>query len=448
MSNCLQHSIVPDNVPRLKDIPANATLIAIAPYLSMECASLIVAQSYMDSARLVIFANDSLLSNHLLMTGSSPVSILGVSTVTGQNAFAHMAEFSSNGSVSVPGMSIDNAIARVGIQVQSQLSSGLPKLWVFVLAVLAGVIVLIVLISLMLNLALYLRRRNLRRRILAGEVNLELLGVKRLTVPQEILDKIPVRIYTHGEQHFHNDNTSIAASSDSKSKSWKSKILNNGNTAVKGELGPSKGQGSTGYSQTNCPICLEDFENNVTQVRELPCDHIYHLECIDSFLKTRSSLCPLCKKSTLPPGYLPATLKLTNATVRREREMRQRVRSRRRGAVQDLERNGNHGPAATETTHRSLSRVQEEVTDNNNINNNQELTDDLSNAQGNQTSTTTNNDNDTNNNSGALMSTPNQANVEVPPRGLEAMALTEEEEAAEHRRRPGWRRALHSVFPV
>ena len=89
--------------------------------------------------------------------------------------------------------------------VQSQVPSTLPRLWVFVLAVIAGVLAFIVLLSLLLNFVFYMRRRSLRSRILNGEVNLELLGVKRMTVPQEILDTIPIRIYTHGEQHFHND---------------------------------------------------------------------------------------------------------------------------------------------------------------------------------------------------------------------------------------------------
>jgi hypothetical protein len=55
-------------------------------------------------------------------------------------------------------------------------------------------------------------------------------------------------------------------------------------------------------------------------LRELPCTHIFHAACVDPFLTTHSSLCPLCKKSALPTGYVPKTI--TNVMVRRERQVR------------------------------------------------------------------------------------------------------------------------------
>jgi hypothetical protein len=74
------------------------------------------------------------------------------------------------------------------------------------------------------------------------------------------------------------------------------------------------------FSQPTCPICLDDFEPNITPVRELPCRHIFHPDCVDAFLLNNSSLCPMCKKSVLPNGYCPTTI--TNAMVRRERYIR------------------------------------------------------------------------------------------------------------------------------
>ena len=43
-----------------------------------------------------------------------------------------------------------------------------------------------------------------------------------------------------------------------------------------------------------CPVCIEDFSAK-SKVRELPCQHIFHPECIDAWLVNRASSCPMCK---------------------------------------------------------------------------------------------------------------------------------------------------------
>lgn len=45
---------------------------------------------------------------------------------------------------------------------------------------------------------------------------------------------------------------------------------------------------------TTCNICLEDFKKG-KKVWELPCKHIFHLECIDEWLSRHSCICPNCK---------------------------------------------------------------------------------------------------------------------------------------------------------
>ncbi|XP_038699404.1 E3 ubiquitin-protein ligase At1g63170 isoform X2 [Tripterygium wilfordii] len=42
-----------------------------------------------------------------------------------------------------------------------------------------------------------------------------------------------------------------------------------------------------------CCICLAKYANN-DQLRELPCSHFFHKECVDKWLKI-NALCPLCK---------------------------------------------------------------------------------------------------------------------------------------------------------
>ena len=43
-----------------------------------------------------------------------------------------------------------------------------------------------------------------------------------------------------------------------------------------------------------CPICLDDFEEK-DLLRELPCFHLYHPECIDEWLTRKAANCPQCK---------------------------------------------------------------------------------------------------------------------------------------------------------
>ncbi|KAJ2700340.1 hypothetical protein H4218_002073 [Coemansia sp. IMI 209128] len=46
-----------------------------------------------------------------------------------------------------------------------------------------------------------------------------------------------------------------------------------------------------------CIVCIDDFIVG-SKMRILPCGHNYHIECIDPWLTTKSSLCPLCKYDT------------------------------------------------------------------------------------------------------------------------------------------------------
>lgn len=42
-----------------------------------------------------------------------------------------------------------------------------------------------------------------------------------------------------------------------------------------------------------CCICLAKFVDN-DELRELPCTHFFHMECVDKWLRINAS-CPLCK---------------------------------------------------------------------------------------------------------------------------------------------------------
>jgi len=138
-----------------------------------------------------------------------------------------------------------------------------------------------------------------------------------MNVPQHLIDTMPKYTFTAAPEV--EAPTAIATATAEKSAKRSS-------TPVQHPHQPH----AASFSQTTCPICLDDFAPHESEVRELPCRHIFHPECIDLFLRDNSSLCPMCKKSALPAGYCP--VKVTNLMVRRERLVR-RMRERRRAGV-------------------------------------------------------------------------------------------------------------------
>lgn len=224
----------------------------------------------------------------------------------------------------------------------------LPGLWLFLLIVLAVLLGIVGLTSFSMHMLQYRHLQRLRRRVANGQVDLEALGIKRLSVPRRILEKFPVRIYvpepaptvpapTHSlpvsprpirpisnpprtpppVRYFAPPSPPLPPS-PTPARRRQSHDRRNYHLTHDTTL-------QRGYSQSQCSICLDDFIPYSTAVRELPCLHVFHPNCIDQFLETQSSLCPLCKVSALPRGYVPP--QLTNATVRRERNLR-RMRAR------------------------------------------------------------------------------------------------------------------------
>jgi hypothetical protein len=52
--------------------------------------------------------------------------------------------------------------------------------------------------------------------------------------------------------------------------------------------------------ETSCAVCLCDFQRG-DELRQLPCGHTYHVECVDRWL-CKSKVCPLCMHDIeLPP---------------------------------------------------------------------------------------------------------------------------------------------------
>lgn len=178
-----------------------------------------------------------------------------------------------------------------------------------------------------------------------------------MTVPQHILDKMPLYTYSNDGNIMtpapavttvsqNIDQAPSPTTPDSKKpaaiRSFVSHLFGNsrGSTTLaqaKGgkrtdartqALPSNQDVGQLTFSQCTCPICLEDYVSGETTVRELPCRHLFHPGCIDTFLLQNSSLCPVCKISVLPVGYFPETV--TNLMVRQERLARRIQEERER----------------------------------------------------------------------------------------------------------------------
>jgi hypothetical protein len=225
---------------------------------------------------------------------------------------------------------------RLWASIDLESSNQLPSLWVFLVIVLGLLVLVIGTTSVMMHVVQRRRRNSLRQRVVNGEVNLETLGIKRVVVPRELLEKMPLYSYSAGPDDPEKNLSRAPAQAhnlpsptiDTETGVRLAPLSRHSSAPnVAAVAGPASGS----FSQSTCPICLDDFEPVESQIRELPCHHIFHAECIDPFLLKNSSLCPLCKQTVLPTGYCPT--KITNIMVRRERIInRMRARNAASGA--------------------------------------------------------------------------------------------------------------------
>ncbi|KAF8847437.1 hypothetical protein BDZ45DRAFT_754888 [Acephala macrosclerotiorum] len=366
----LSKDYIPANVTRQANLPpTDFTLIALAPWINAECTLAWMRAAREDPARGFLFylpdnstaqppdPSDDVwdLSDGDAWKTKDQYPVYVIPGALGLGLMEHLALYSGN-MTSVPwGHEISELPGidpRDYVRLYTELSvapdSNLPSLWVFLIIVLTVAVLVLGLTSAVMHLIQRGRRKSLQRRVANGEVNLEALGIKRLAVPQTVIDRLPLFTYnaepditppTSPQKKSHT--TTMIEGEDSKDISRSPTSTKHYSLSTETETDTSLQlvmvDDTTSnpdsilihkflpYSQPTCPICLEDFESGTSEIRELPCGHIFHPECIDMFLINNSSLCPLCKKSALPVGYCP--VKITNAMVRRERNLR-RIRSR------------------------------------------------------------------------------------------------------------------------
>ncbi|MCJ1394171.1 hypothetical protein MMC18_007049 [Xylographa bjoerkii] len=362
---------VPHNVTRQANLPpVDYYLIAVAPWISAACANSYLSSARSNGARgfLTYLAHDATttppppptdpawnIGGGLTWGAATGFPVYALQPSDGAQLMLQLSLYSGNMTDAPNGHLLTEEFdsrnyVRLYTSVDTGSPSQIPSLWVFLLIVLGMFLVIIAITSFLMQYVQKRRRQALRRLIVSGDVDLEALGIKRLQVPQEFLDKLPLFVYVANDETkgaanpvtpSHNtatdtrDEQSATPETDAPAHSIQSLQSVPDNRSVRrrqSDLQRNPPSADTlshrqlPYSQPTCPICLEDFISHETVVRELPCRHIYHSECIDPLLREYSSLCPVCKGKVLPAGYCPT--KVTNAMVRRERlirRMRERV---------------------------------------------------------------------------------------------------------------------------
>ncbi|KAL7943077.1 hypothetical protein V8C42DRAFT_329588 [Trichoderma barbatum] len=355
-----QYDFIPRNVTRRANLPpTNYNLIAIAPWFSIDCTLAYLAAARADPIRAFIFYKPNNSSNKP-QDVYSPVwdldddgawrkqnqyPVFAVSGLEGQKMMTQLSLYSGTVNQIPHGEEISQLYGpnpkdyvRIWTELNMRNPTNIPALWIFFLIVIGALLFIIGGISLILHLIQRRRRISLRRRVASGEVDLEAMGIKRLTVPSTFVQGFPLYTYNQDPDSLTNPPTpsspGMRPSRPGKSsrrnhrheRNAPSDIVSPSERSVRSTRSVrSKRSCITGSDTTatnfqpKCLICLDRFEHRVTIIKELPCGHIFHPDCIDEFLLENSSLCPMCKHCMLPPGYCPH---ITNGMVRRERALR------------------------------------------------------------------------------------------------------------------------------
>ncbi|QPH18386.1 hypothetical protein C2857_003407 [Epichloe festucae Fl1] len=358
-----QYDSIPRNVTRRRDLPpANFNLIAIAPWFSSDCTQAYLNSALQGPVKAFIFYKPNNSTNKP-QEGDSPVWNLGdggawrsnhhfpIFAIPGREGQKIIKQLSlySGAITQVPhGEEIRRlynihwtTYLRLWTKLTLDKPSNPPATWAFILIVIGALLFVILVVSLIMNFIQRRNRKSLKRRVQTGEVDLEAMGIKRVTVPASHVTRFPLFTYNAepdlldmpASQRTHTTPSTGTKKTRRKRRRESSNASSDAMVptapsvrSVRSKRSTLMGVGETTATnfQPNCHICLASFEHRVTIIRELPCGHIFHTECIDEFLIQNSSLCPTCKNCMLPRGYSP---KITNGMVRRERALR-RLRER------------------------------------------------------------------------------------------------------------------------
>ncbi|KAK9809940.1 hypothetical protein WJX72_002135 [[Myrmecia] bisecta] len=195
-----------------------------------------------------------------------------------------------------PGIPAVFVSQKTGVMMKKLMSPGVTiaritpftdELWMSMLmSACAGVLAVSVVVA-----TFYFIRRH-RMRHLPGRLGYSLMrGGDEGMTPAE-MRALPVVIH---EAPFGSKRTPSALDFPSGSPNSGGILAESESDSDGSPLGPHGG----GTLKT-CAICLEDYREG-EKLRVLPCQHRFHMECIDQWLSSRKPLCPICKHDALMP---------------------------------------------------------------------------------------------------------------------------------------------------
>ncbi|EXB80855.1 E3 ubiquitin-protein ligase RHA2A [Morus notabilis] len=60
-----------------------------------------------------------------------------------------------------------------------------------------------------------------------------------------------------------------------------------------------------------CRVCLSELEEG-EKIRRLQCDHVFHKDCLDTWLQQYCATCPLCRTKVLPDDVVASYRRMRN----------------------------------------------------------------------------------------------------------------------------------------
>lgn len=332
----------------------NIHLVAFAPWVNDDCSAAYLSAARTTPARAFLFyrpgtgsdspppadAEDWHINGGSGWMKRANFPVFAVSGAVGEVVMQHLSLYSGNITEVPYGRNLTNLsladpadYLRIWTELEVRTPSEGLETWAYILIIIAVLLTVVTFTSLLMHCVQAWRRASLRRRVISGEVNLEAMGIRRLTVPESHIKMFPLFTYCYEPEAMGPPEASPPARA-ARARTQTGARTGNADRGDSAMATPaaridsmsgsdSGGQFTASTTTTDyqpiCEICLENYQNRVTVIRELPCGHIFHPECIDEFLQEISSLCPVCKASMLPKGYCP---KITNSMVRRERAIR------------------------------------------------------------------------------------------------------------------------------